>query len=249
MTQAILLAGGRGSRLGGVEKAELDISGSPLVAQWCRALVDRDVEVVVVGPPDLAPLLPAEVVLTREDPPFSGPASAVYAGLAALESRSASVRESSAAGSRVSGRGPEAVGEDYLAVLAVDIVDPPAVLDWLWSRLRISGRVVSLIPVDDEGRQQLACSVHAAGPLRDRAARLSAAEVAGASLRRILLSPPSGEGAGPGEGHQSPEGEYEAPARPVLPPHVGLDVDTPDDARRLGVSLPEPRAEGPRFRR
>lgn len=38
--------------------------------------------VVVVGPPDLP--LPEGTLRTREDPPFSGPAAAIAAGLAAL---------------------------------------------------------------------------------------------------------------------------------------------------------------------
>ncbi|MGN0128991.1 NTP transferase domain-containing protein [Glutamicibacter soli] len=80
--QALVLAGGRGSRLGGADKAGLLLHG--------RRLVDRAVDaarragasrVVVIGP-DTAGTL-ADAVL-REDPPFSGPLAAIAAGLPEL---------------------------------------------------------------------------------------------------------------------------------------------------------------------
>ncbi|MPV49080.1 NTP transferase domain-containing protein [Pseudactinotalea sp. HY160] len=76
---AVILAGGRGSRLGGVRKAELRVDGDALLA-YVLAAVEACSERVVVGFPDLD--VPAGVVLTREDPPGSGPAAGIAAGMA-----------------------------------------------------------------------------------------------------------------------------------------------------------------------
>lgn len=77
---AVILAGGRGSRLGGVRKADLVVGGRRLldvVLDACAGCAP----VVVVGEADL--VVPPGVLRTREDPPFSGPASGLAAGLAA----------------------------------------------------------------------------------------------------------------------------------------------------------------------
>lgn len=77
-TAAIILAGGRGSRLGGVKKAELEIGGQTLLDTVLAAVADCDPR-IVVGYQDL--FTPPDVVLTRENPPGSGPAAAVAHGL------------------------------------------------------------------------------------------------------------------------------------------------------------------------
>lgn len=79
--QALILAGGRSSRLGGTPKALLSNGHSTLLASAlasCAGATHR----VVVGPADLP--LPLGVLNTREDPPFSGPAAGISAGLTAL---------------------------------------------------------------------------------------------------------------------------------------------------------------------
>ena len=78
----VVLAGGRSSRLGGTPKASLRRNGRTLVELTVEA-VQGAAGVVVVGPAELA--VPAGVLRTREDPPFSGPAAGIAAGLAALE--------------------------------------------------------------------------------------------------------------------------------------------------------------------
>ena len=74
---AIVLAGGRGSRLGGTRKPDLTMAGRRLV-EIALAAVAGARRRVVVG--DVA--VPEGVLLTREDPPFGGPVEAVEAGLA-----------------------------------------------------------------------------------------------------------------------------------------------------------------------
>lgn len=74
---AVVLAGGTGRRLGGVDKPALDVGGRSLLAGVLAAVADAQRRVVVGPPRDL----PADVVQVREDPPGGGPAAAVAAGL------------------------------------------------------------------------------------------------------------------------------------------------------------------------
>ena len=74
---AVVLAGGEGRRLGGVDKPALRHGGRTLlegVLAACRGARSQ----VVVGPPRS---LPAEVVQVREDPPGGGPLAALAAAL------------------------------------------------------------------------------------------------------------------------------------------------------------------------
>ena len=79
---AVVLTGGRGSRLGGVVKAELDLGGGPLIDGVLRALAGAGLSrAVVVGPAPARVPDGLDVHVTREDPPFGGPAAAVEAAL------------------------------------------------------------------------------------------------------------------------------------------------------------------------
>jgi molybdopterin-guanine dinucleotide biosynthesis protein A len=78
---AIILAGGRSSRLGGSPKPALIFDGATLLERSLAAAAGAR-HVVVVGPE--AAGLPAGVLTCREDPPFAGPAAAIAAGLDAL---------------------------------------------------------------------------------------------------------------------------------------------------------------------
>ncbi len=79
---AIVLAGGRASRLGGTPKPGLLLDDRPLLAHALDAVRDAEA-VAVVGPEDLD--VPAGVRLTREEPPFGGPVAGIDAGLHALD--------------------------------------------------------------------------------------------------------------------------------------------------------------------
>ena len=76
---AIVLAGGRSSRLGGTPKATLATSGRPLVEVVLDAVRDARMRVVVGD----GPVHPG-VLVTQEEPRYAGPAAAVAAGLRAL---------------------------------------------------------------------------------------------------------------------------------------------------------------------
>ena len=84
LLDAIVLAGGKSSRLFGVPKARLEWRGSTLLQNTVDAVLRAGARRVVVVGPD-APVSDARVLMAREDPPFGGPAAAVAAGLRALE--------------------------------------------------------------------------------------------------------------------------------------------------------------------
>jgi len=76
---AIILAGGRGSRMGGISKADLVVGGERLLDGVLRA-ASSAARIVVVGDTPVPP----GVLVTREDPPGTGPAAGLVAGLAAI---------------------------------------------------------------------------------------------------------------------------------------------------------------------
>ena len=88
---AVILAGGRSSRLGGEPKAGLLLEQEPLLVRTLRAAAGA-VRTAVAGPPSLQVLLDGVAfsgIIVREDPPFSGPAAAVGAAVGALAEISA----------------------------------------------------------------------------------------------------------------------------------------------------------------
>jgi molybdopterin-guanine dinucleotide biosynthesis protein A len=82
----IVLAGGRGSRLGGAVKPAVEVAGRTLLSRVldARPLARR---VVIVGPTSARAAAGPEatgVLWALEDPPFGGPVAGIAAGLAAL---------------------------------------------------------------------------------------------------------------------------------------------------------------------
>lgn len=77
---AVVLAGGRASRLGGVAKPLIEVGGRSMLATAIAA-ADGAQRVVAVG---RVPVPPG-VLQTVEDPPYGGPAAALSAGLATLD--------------------------------------------------------------------------------------------------------------------------------------------------------------------
>jgi molybdopterin-guanine dinucleotide biosynthesis protein A len=88
---AVILAGGRSSRLGGVPKSQLVYDGATLLDVSLQAAHGAKA-VVVVGPDPGT--LPLGVLHCREEPPYAGPAAAIAAGLSALEAHYSSRHES-----------------------------------------------------------------------------------------------------------------------------------------------------------
>jgi len=76
-----VLSGGRGTRLGGVDKGDLEIGGKRLIDRVLDVLVTAR-RIVVVGPPrEVA----AETLWTREEPAGGGPVAGLAAGLTLVE--------------------------------------------------------------------------------------------------------------------------------------------------------------------
>lgn len=75
---AIVLAGGGGRRLGGVDKAVIRVAEKTLLERALDAVAGAS-RCVVVGPPRP---LPPDVVGVLEEPPGGGPVAAIAAGLA-----------------------------------------------------------------------------------------------------------------------------------------------------------------------
>jgi molybdenum cofactor guanylyltransferase len=87
---AVLLAGGRGTRLGGTDKPGLVVGGQTLLGAVVSAVTSAGADrVVVVGPERPAPRSPGDLVTgaggqvryVREDPPGCGPVAALACGL------------------------------------------------------------------------------------------------------------------------------------------------------------------------
>jgi len=129
-TGAVVLTGGSAVRLGGADKASIEIGGLTLLEHALGAMLDIH-EVVVVGDP-----VPTTrpVTFTREDPADGGPAAGLLEGLRAFARR-----------------------PDLLVVLAVDM---PLVTSATIRRLtEASGRDGAVL-VDGEGRVQYLCAAY-----------------------------------------------------------------------------------------
>jgi molybdopterin-guanine dinucleotide biosynthesis protein A len=123
---AVVLAGGRGSRLGGRDKASIDVGGHTLLEGVLDA-VGHARQTVVVGP-TRAGL--GNVVAVCEDPPGGGPVAALAAAMSS-------------------------VSADTLVVLATDLpFVTRVVVDHLRATLASVPRAGAAVAVDDSGRLQ-----------------------------------------------------------------------------------------------
>lgn len=153
---AVVLAGGRSTRLGGQDKATLTLDGARLVDRTVAAARSAGARrCVVVGPDSLAPGVP----VVREDPPFGGPVAGLAAGLAEL------------------GEGSTAV-----LVLACDLADPVTAVGALVAAWGPAGEGVHL--VDEAGRPQWLTGIYRRATLENALAALG--EPTGQSARRLL---------------------------------------------------------------
>jgi molybdopterin-guanine dinucleotide biosynthesis protein A len=118
---AIVLAGGRATRLGCIDKPGLELGGVSLLARAVSAARDAGAaSVIVVGPPGSEI---AQTIRVREDPPFAGPAAAIITALTASDSSD---------------------DPDWTLVLAADLARPEAAVARLVADL-------ALLPADTDG--------------------------------------------------------------------------------------------------
>lgn len=156
MLSVIILAGGRGSRMGGVDKAQITLDGVRLI----DILVDElsESEVIVVSPY----LRSDSLQIISENPPFGGPVAGIAAGAAALR------------------------GTDLVAVISVDAPDSPRMLPLLINAVSTAPEADVAVVRAADGYMQPLCAVWRAESLhralsqldtvRDRAAKALLAE-------------------------------------------------------------------------
>ncbi|MFE5293778.1 molybdenum cofactor guanylyltransferase [Isoptericola sp. NPDC056618] len=204
---AVILAGGRATRLGGVPKPTVVLDGATLLDRALAAARDA-ARTVVVGPD---PVLPPgrDVLATREDPPFGGPVAGLDAGLRALDAAAVPA--------------PAHDAPPWVLVLAVDVPRAGDAVPLL--------RAAVDLPVGDldgaylvrEGHAQWLVGLYRRDALRRAldavaaSASPGAAGLAGVPVRRLVAELSCAE----------------VPDRDA----VSADVDTWDDLRRLTVGL------------
>ena len=152
---AIVLAGGRATRLGGADKAEIEVDGRMLIDGVLQAVAACE-PIVVVGPDHLTR---PGVRVVRERPAFGGPVAALEAALQALS---------------------DAVAETW--VLACDLPRAGGIVDVLSEHL-MTDDVDALMLRDSGGRVQPLAGRYRVAPLRAAIGALPTAE--GAAMRRI----------------------------------------------------------------
>ena len=165
---AIVLAGGRSSRMGSAKPALL-FEGRPLVELAVEAARGART-VVVVGPNELAP---ADVLTARESPALGGPASALVAGFDRLDGLE-----------RLDG-----APAPWLLVLACDLPHAgEAVRALLAAALpHTRGTCDAVVAVDESGRRQPLLAVYRTDALVHAAASARrSGDVPGLPLRRLV---------------------------------------------------------------
>jgi molybdopterin-guanine dinucleotide biosynthesis protein A len=155
---AIVLAGGRASRMGGVDKGAVEIAGQSLLARVLTATTDAHLTIVVGPRRDL----PYGVLGACEEPPGGGPVAGLAAGLPLVEA-------------------------DLVVVLACDLPFLTArTVDRLVSALIADGRreYDGAQLVDEGGQRQPLAAAYRTGKLRSA---LPAAEaIPGTPMRDLL---------------------------------------------------------------
>ncbi len=159
MFDAIVLAGGSARRLGGLDKAAIEVGGITLLNRALEA-VRAARRIVVVGPQRSTSI---EVEWAQEDPPGGGPAAAVAAGMSTLGSGQQAV--------------PAAV---RVAVLAADI---PFAANAISRLLVANPKAPAALAVDSSGHDQYLIAIWRAAALRQR---INQVQVLGASMRMLF---------------------------------------------------------------
>lgn len=215
---ALVLAGGRASRLGGIDKTALVWHGRSLLDGVLAATAGAGRVCVVGSDADL----PANIVRAVEQPRWGGPAAAIAAGLRALTAAGPGDWVVVLAGDLVR---PERAVPDLLAALATlpssPAAEPPAGQIGDGHPAEHPAEYPDgVISVDADGRRQPVLAVYR------RVALAAAVDAIGPAENLSVTSLISGL----------------TLVERRLAPGASDDVDTPDDAARLGITLPTPAA-------
>lgn len=167
---AVILAGGRSSRLGGVPKQGLVFEASSLLERSLAAVAGAG-RTVVVGDTASVPTetLPAGLLVCREEPAFAGPAAAIAAGLGALAEAGATA--------------------PYTLVLACDMPLVSEAIPVLRAALLASPGTPGVMACGPDGRVQPLAGFYSTGGLRKAAEELGArGALVNGSVRALLAS-------------------------------------------------------------
>ncbi|MHC6594528.1 molybdenum cofactor guanylyltransferase [Arthrobacter sp. C152] len=167
---AVILAGGRSSRLGGVPKQSLVFQGASLLERALAAASGAG-RTVVVGDAASFPAgtLPPGVLACREEPVFAGPAAGIAAGLDAL-----------------AGAGAAA---PWTLVLACDMPLVSEAVPLLRAALPASPGVAAVMAAGPDGRAQPLAGLYSTAELRKAARRLAERNaLVNGSVRALLAS-------------------------------------------------------------
>ena len=209
---AVVLAGGRATRLGGYPKPQLGYAGSTLLERALGAVRAARLTVVVgpgPGEPGGPPTdpgrdpVPPRVVYSLEEPRFGGPLAALGSGLAAL-----------------SAAGADPDGGPWTALLAADLPRADEAVSLLLEAARTDPPVDGIVGQDESGRSQPLLALYRRGALEGAVAVLAAhGGLADRPLRDLVAS---------------------LDLLPLpLPPGLSDDVDTWEAAERWGIGRPE----------
>ncbi|WP_106209402.1 molybdenum cofactor guanylyltransferase [Glaciihabitans tibetensis] len=211
---AIILAGGRSSRLGGEPKGGLLLDGESLLQRTLAAAVSaascRTVVVVGDEPPAAQAQRVRDVIYARESPNFGGPASAIGAGMAAARSTA---------------RAGMVADSDFTLVLACDMPDIAAAVETLIGAGAAADDVLDgFIGVDVAGHDQYLAALYRTASLSravnrcESAADPTASGLMGLSVRALVADL--------------------ALVRVSVPAGSTADIDTWDDVDRRGIRRP-----------
>ena len=167
---AVILAGGRSSRLGGVPKQALVFQGSSLLERSLAAAAGAG-RIVVVGDTAAVPAgtLPARLLRCREEPAFPGPAAAIAAGLDALSEAGATA--------------------PYTLVLACDMPLVSQAVTVLHAALLAAPGTPGVMASGPEGRAQPLAGFYSTHGLRKAAEEMGArGRLVNGSVRALLAS-------------------------------------------------------------
>ena len=210
---AIILTGGRSSRLDSVPKSDFIVEDSTLLDRTLHAAAHAR-RIVGVGH-EPATALPVGVLLVREEPPFSGPVAAIAAGVTALGSASGALS--------ADGRREAAEASDALLILACDMPYIGLAVPSLLLALEETPEADGVVAIDEENRRQpLAAVYRTAALLASLGAAANTARpedpLAGLPMFRLL--------------------DHLTLQELHVPSGATSDVDTWDDAVRLGAQPP-----------
>lgn len=164
LIDAVILSGGRSSRLGSVPKSGLIYRDQTLLEGTLSAVAGRTRQVVVVGDVNQGDL-PAGVLASREDPPFAGPVCGIAAGVDTLASHNDQRSE-------------------YLLVLACDMPGIKSAVDSLIANA--AGGTDGFIARDNDRLQPLAALYRTDAFILALAHRRQTGDLAGLPVFRLI---------------------------------------------------------------